>query len=43
MAHKDKSSYAKKHSPELKVNPAIAEAVQHASIIGVGPRQLIEF
>ena len=31
MAHKDKGSYAKKHSPELKLNPAIAEAVKQVA------------
>jgi hypothetical protein len=31
MAHKDKSSYAKKHSPELKLNPTIAEALKQAA------------
>ncbi|MBI4763446.1 MAG: hypothetical protein HY787_02415 [Deltaproteobacteria bacterium] len=30
MTHKDKSSYAKKHSPELKLNPTIAEALKQA-------------
>ena len=28
MTHKDKGGYAKKRSPELKLNPAIAEAVK---------------
>ena len=28
MTHKDKKSYAKKRSPELKLNPAIADAVK---------------
>jgi len=28
MAHKDKGGYGKKHSPEIKLNPAIAEAVK---------------
>ena len=28
MTHKDKGSYGKKRSPELKLNPAIAEAVK---------------
>jgi hypothetical protein len=31
MTHKDKPSYAKKHSPELRLNPAIAEAVKQAA------------
>ena len=31
MAHKDKGSYAKKRSPELMLNPAIAEAVKQAA------------
>jgi len=31
MAHKDKGSYAKKHSPGLKLNPTIAEAVKQAA------------
>ncbi len=31
MAHKDKGGYAKKRSPELKLNPAIAEAVKQAT------------
>ncbi len=31
MAHQDKGKYAKKRSPELKLNPAIAEAVKKAS------------
>jgi hypothetical protein len=31
MSHKDKSSYAKKHSPGLKLNPTIAEAVKQAA------------
>jgi len=31
MAHKDKGSYARKRSPELKLNPAIAEAVKQAA------------
>jgi hypothetical protein len=30
MTHKDKSRYAKKHPPELKMNPVIAEAVKQA-------------
>jgi hypothetical protein len=30
MAHQDKGKYAKKRSPELKLNPAIAEAVKQA-------------
>ena len=34
MTHKDKSSYAKKHIPELKLNPAIAEAVKQGSSDG---------
>lgn len=34
MTHKDKSSYAKKHPPELKLNPAIAEAVKQGSSDG---------
>jgi hypothetical protein len=28
MTHKHKGGYAKKHSPDLKLNPAIAEAVK---------------
>jgi hypothetical protein len=28
MTHKDKGNYARKHAPERKVNPEIAEAVQ---------------
>ena len=31
MTHKDKTNYAKKHSPELKLNPTIAEAVKQAA------------
>ena len=31
MAHKDKGKYAKKRSPELKLNPAIAEAVKQGT------------
>jgi len=31
MTHKDKSSYARKHSPELKLNPTIAKAVKQAA------------
>jgi hypothetical protein len=31
MAHTDKGKYAKKRSPELKLNPAIAEAVKQGT------------
>src|SRR4030042_5036178 len=31
MTHKDKSSFAKKHSPDLKLNPIIAEAVKQGT------------
>jgi hypothetical protein len=31
MTHKDKSSYAKKHSPELKLNSTIAEALKQGT------------
>jgi hypothetical protein len=31
MAHKDKGGYAKKHGPQIKLNPTIAEAVKRAS------------
>ncbi len=34
MTHKDKDSYAKKHSPELKLNPAITEAVKQVVVDG---------
>jgi len=32
MTHKNKGGYAKKHSPQLKLNPTIAEAVKQATI-----------
>jgi hypothetical protein len=34
MTHKDKGGYAKKRSPELKLNPAIAEAVKQGASDG---------
>jgi hypothetical protein len=34
MTHKDKPSYAKKHSPGQKLNPTIAEAVKQAASDG---------
>lgn len=34
MTHKDKGGYAKKHLPELKLNPEIAEAVKQGSSNG---------
>ena len=34
MTHKDKGSYGKKRSPDLKLNPAIAEAVKQGSSDG---------
>jgi hypothetical protein len=34
VTHKDKDSYAKKRSPGLKLNPAIAEAVKQGSSDG---------
>ncbi len=34
MTHKDKGGYAKKRLPELKLNPAIAEAVKQGSSNG---------
>lgn len=34
MPHKDKGSYAKKHLPEIKLNPEIAQAVKQRSSNG---------
>ena len=34
MTRKDKGGYGKKHSPELKLNPAIAEAVKQGAFDG---------
>ena len=34
MTHKDKGSYGKKRSPEIKLNPAIAEAVKQGTSDG---------
>lgn len=34
MTHKDKGSYAKKHLPELKLNPEISQAVKQKSSNG---------
>jgi hypothetical protein len=34
MTHKDKGGYGKKHAPELKLNPAIAEAVKQGASDG---------
>ena len=34
MTHKDKKSYARKHPPELKLNPEIAGAVKEGASAG---------